>query len=216
MEPHVLALYLDAPLQSWGFQSRFDRRTSYSLPTRSGILGMIGAALGLDRSQPQTLIQFQELKMIALAFRTPLRLMEFHTVGGGWDKKKHPMHVVKKPGKPAATVVTHREYLQDAKFGVLIAGSQDLITKIGKALVNPRWGIWLGRKSCIPATPVFQGLFDSLKTAEDHLVKLAGFPVTRRLEEAESFEESTDTLRDIPLDFGRRTFAPRQVKISEV
>ena len=216
MEPPVLTLYLNAPLQSWGYQSHFDQRTSYSMPTRSGILGMIGAALGMERNQPQLLSLFQELKITVLAFGIALRITDFHTVGGGWDKKSQPLHMVKKPEKSAATVVTHREYLQDAKFGVLLAGPEDLLTKIGKALTNPKWGIWLGRKSCIPASPVFQGIFDSLEKAEAHLVKLAGSAITRKLEETASFEESTDTLRDIPLNFDQRIFAPRQIKISEV
>ena len=35
-----LALLLDAPLQSWGFASRFQRRTTGLHPTKSGVIGL--------------------------------------------------------------------------------------------------------------------------------------------------------------------------------
>src|SRR5437867_8366107 len=36
----------DAPLQSWGFASRFQRRTTGLHPTKSGVVGLLCAALG--------------------------------------------------------------------------------------------------------------------------------------------------------------------------
>jgi len=44
-----LALMLDAPLQSWGFASRFQRRTTGLHPTKSGIAGLLCAALGVAK-----------------------------------------------------------------------------------------------------------------------------------------------------------------------
>ncbi len=215
MESSVLALFLDAPLQSWGYQSRFDQRTSYAMPTRSGILGMAAAAMGLDRNQPDLLKPFEELELMVLAFGPSLRLRDFHTVGGGWDKKTQALHMVNKPGKSPATVVTHREYLQNAKFGILLQGPDTLVKDMAAAFINPVWGIWLGRKSCIPATPVHQGVFQSLEKAEAHLVDMAQREVTQRMKEVDCFGDGTDTLADIPLDFSQRTFAPRRIQITE-
>ena len=39
-ETGYLALVLDGPLQSWGFASRFQRRTTGLHPTKSGVLGL--------------------------------------------------------------------------------------------------------------------------------------------------------------------------------
>lgn len=211
----ILALFLDAPLQSWGYQSRFDQRTSFSMPTRSGIIGMICAAMGIDRSEASALDDFKIIKMTVLAFDQHPRLVDFHTVGGGWDKKKNPLNMVKKPDRSGQTIVTRREYLQGSKFGVLLEGTGELLLKIKKALENPVWGIWLGRKSCVPASPVCQGFFDSPALATNHLSDLAGNTVTRRLEDAESFEDGNDTLNDVPMDFSIRLFSPRRIRTME-
>lgn len=50
MTDAVLLARLAAPLQSWGIGSRFDRRDTQLHPTKSGYIGMIAAALGLDRT----------------------------------------------------------------------------------------------------------------------------------------------------------------------
>ncbi len=173
MSSHVLALYLDAPLQSWGYQSRFDRRTTLSYPTRSGVLGMICAALGIDRFDSTALRRFDGLRITVLCFGGRARLRDFHTVGGGYDRKLEKQHLpVTADGKLGNTMVTLREYLQDARFGVLLEADPVLLEEIGSALEDPKWGIWLGRKSCVPATPVCQGFFPSVAAAEEHLCAL--------------------------------------------
>lgn len=210
-----LALYLDAPLQSWGYQSRFDRRSTLSYPTRSGIVGMLAAAMGIDRSDTERLADFAGLEMAVYTLRRQGRIVDFHTVGGGWDKKRHPQNVVRTASDtPGNTVVTRREYLQNARFGVVISGCREHVQSIQSALHDPRWGIWLGRKSCIPATPVVQGIFDNPDGALAHLCELAGCErPTRTVTEAETFEQGSDTLMDTPLDFATRDFAPRRVSV---
>ena len=42
-------LMLDGPMQSWGFASRFQRRTTGMHPTKSGVIGLICAAMGLPK-----------------------------------------------------------------------------------------------------------------------------------------------------------------------
>jgi len=170
-ETAYLAMYLDAPLQSWGYQSRFDRRTTLSYPTRSGVLGMICAAMGIDRADSARLADFADIGMTVYTLTQHGRLTDYHTVGGGWDRKTHPLNVVRKaqdpPGRNSGdTVVTHREYLQSSRFGVVLAGQTALIAAIADALRDPTWGIWLGRKSCIPASPVCQGVFASADQAK--------------------------------------------------
>jgi len=207
-----LGLLLDAPLQSWGYQSRFDRRTTLSHPTRSGLVGMLCAAMGIDRSDTTQLAQFEGLTLTLYVFQTAGRLMDFHTVGGGWDKKIHPQNVVPKAdGSSGNTVVTRREFLQHSKFGAVLEGDSDLLNRIAQALQHPKWGIWLGRKSCIPASPVFQGLFDSSNDALKHLEERAGHTATLMIREVDQFDEGTDTLMDRPIDFAKRTFIPRRI-----
>ena len=221
-----LALYLDAPLQSWGYQSKFDRRTTLSYPTRSGIMGMVCAALGIERDDTVTLASLAPLGMQVLVFQQGSRLTDFHTVGGGWDKKVSPANVVRKASDKlgqhtGTTVVTQREYLETARFGVVLSGEHKQLEEIGRALLNPRWGIWLGRKACVPASPVFQGLFDSLDAAARTLGSVAvsegrnadAASAGRTVLEADTFDDGTDTLMDVPIDFAERTFAPRRIAV---
>lgn len=209
-----LALYLDAPLQSWGYQSRFDRRTSLSYPTRSGILGMICAAMGVDRSDTEGLQLFKPLILSVYTFKQGRRLVDFQTVGGGWDKKINPQCIVPKAdGKAGQTVVSRREYLQHSRYGVILQVDKTLCQRIVMALTNPIWGIWLGRKSCIPASPVFQGQFGSEHDALTKLVGVAGSDILRVIKEVKNFEDGTDTLMDNPLDFSHRRFKPRRIMV---
>ncbi len=215
-----LALLLDAPLQSWGYQSKFDRRTTLSYPTRSGVIGMLCAAMGIDRADSARLAAFADLQMTVYVLRHGNRLTDFHTVGGGWDKKKNPGNIARTAeGKIGNTVVTRREYLEAARFGVVLAGPRSRLEEIAAALKNPRWGIWLGRKSCIPASPVLQGVFDSPEAALARLRQAAGTATEpagqslRVITEAAEFADGSDTLMDRPLDFAERTFAPRRVRV---
>jgi len=210
-----LALYLDAPLQSWGYQSRFDRRTSLPYPTRSGIVGMLCAAMGIDREDWPGLERFKNIRMVVCEFHQEPRLIDYHTVGGGYDKKTHPQNipVTAGSGKPGNTVLTYREYLQNARFGIVLTGEFKVIEEIADAMKNPKWGIWLGRKSCIPADVVCQGIFETREDALKQLEEVAEMPTKRMVKEVEEFAEGTDTLMDIPLNFAKREFTPRRVSV---
>ena len=48
----VLLLRLAGPLQAWGVKSRFTVRSTELAPTRSGIIGMLSAAIGRRRTDP--------------------------------------------------------------------------------------------------------------------------------------------------------------------
>jgi len=219
MPEKILALYLDAPLQSWGCGSKFDRRTSLGHPTRSGVLGMICAALGVDRADIEGLRRLGDLTMTVLCFGGGARLVDFHTVGAGYDRKTEKQNIVRTAeGKVGKTVVTRREYLQDARFGVIIRGGEGLIEEIASALFDPKWGIWLGRKSCVPASLICRGTFDSEAAAEEHLCAIDASRFNyregtrpRKYTETATFEDGTDTIMDRPLDFSKRKFGPRRI-----
>ena len=50
-EPGLL-LRLAGPLQSWGMLSHFNERDTARFPTRSGVIGLLAAALGIARDEP--------------------------------------------------------------------------------------------------------------------------------------------------------------------
>ena len=55
----LLILRLEGALQSWGENSKWDHRDTSVMPSKSGIVGMLGCALGKDRNSPE-LIQLSQ------------------------------------------------------------------------------------------------------------------------------------------------------------
>ena len=155
-----LALRLEGPLQSWGFDSQYNRRNTGLMPTKSAIAGMCCAALGLPRGsdkEQEFLVSFGMVRMTAIAIprngikkELPVRrLQDYHTV----QNTRRASGAINND-----CVLTHRQYLTDAAFGVLLEGDAVLMGEIAAALADPVWGIWLGRKTCVPSAPVFAGL----------------------------------------------------------
>jgi CRISPR system Cascade subunit CasD len=237
-----LALLLDAPLQSWGFASRFQRRTTGLHPTKSGIVGLIAAALGVDKHSPgeaAAIAALARLRMTVIGIpkrnvgafartRTDSlevrRLEDFHTTGGGYDKKTQPQFIPRKAsGGPCDNpTVSHRQFLLDARFGVILSGDSTLLERVACALRDPVWGVWFGRKCCIPAEPVYRGgPFKDETEAWRKLVGDAPREQFTRVEEAADFGSGTDTFNDQPVSFGNgkssgpevRHFAPRRVRL---
>lgn len=217
MSETCLLLYLDGPMQSWGSSSRFGRRTTLAFPTRSGVTGLLAAAMGIPRDDTSALEELTRLRMEAVALekeRCPLqRWTDYHTVGAAYDRQTQRGHipVTAGTGKARGTVLTYREYLADAHFGVLLTGDDDLLKRCQDALLDPVWGMWLGRKCCIPSDIVYQGLHGSREQALARLLEISGGRVTRVVREVDAFEDGTDTLTDIPVNFAGREFTIRRI-----
>ena len=232
---NYLALRLEAPLQSWGFDSQYSRRTTGLMPTKSAIAGICCAALGLPRGSEEErrfLEDFRALRMTAIAIPRngrkrdlPVRrLQDYHTVGGGYNpqdpNERMGITVSAEDGKPrtkhgqALAVLTHRQYLTDASFGVLLEGEETILNKIAAAINQPKWGIWLGRKSCIPSAPILRGIKDNLNDALSLLIGDKPLEEFTRQEEVETFGEGKDSLPDSPMSFAteQRMFSPRRIR----
>lgn len=205
----TLLLRLAGPMQSWGTTSRFDERDSQLEPSKSGVLGLVCAALGRDRTAP--LDDLAQLSFGVRIDREGLLMRDYQTATG----------VVTAAGKvdPRRTVVSPRYYLADAAFLVgLEGGNRSLLEAIDAALRDPIWPLSLGRKAFPPASPVWhepglvdQGLRDALTGApriapprfEDH-----DAPIRLLLE-----HETAGAIRfDQPVaPFAERRFGPRYV-----
>ncbi|MCK5241951.1 type I-E CRISPR-associated protein Cas5/CasD [bacterium] len=210
-----LALRLVGPLQSWGFDSQYNRRNTALMPTKSGIAGMCCAALGYSRGSEKERVfleKFRNLKMTAIVIprksnmKLPVRRMQdYHTV-------QHTRRASGSINKDC--VLTHRQYLNDAAFGIVIEGNISLLGKIADALKNPVWGIWLGRKTCIPSEPVLAGLGENKAKVLYYLIGEAPIESFTRQEDVEQFSDGYDSIPDVPVSFAteRRGFSPRRVR----
>ena len=208
-----LALYFEAPLLSFGGASKFDRRETLGFPTRSAVTGLIAAALGIDRGDRAGLARLAGLRFESVVFReqTGGMLEDYHTVGGGYRRGSANIPI-SADRKGCSTVVTSRYYFADGKYGAVLAGPDELLEEIGQALRDPVWGGWIGRKHCLPTTPVFQGIFPAEQEALAKLQTLAEGSELRIYEECPLETSGAMLYPDLPVDFSSREFRPRAVE----
>ena len=141
-----------------------------------------------------------------------LRLEDYHTV---LDTRRASGTMNKD------AVVTHRQYLLDARFGVILADHHALLERVVVALQDPVWGVWFGRKNCIPAGPIYRGLFDTELLAQRELIGDGSIEEFTTVTEVKDFAEGTDSVSDQPVSFGdgtssgpdKRRFAIRRIAV---
>jgi CRISPR system Cascade subunit CasD len=203
---NVLLLRLSGPLQSWGVQSRFSVRDTGLEPSKSGVVGLLAAALGRPRSA--SLSDLAALRMAVRVDAEGLLKYDYHTA----------QNVLKASGGIKDTEPSRRYYLTEARFLVGLDGEDlALLQRLHAALQNPVWPLCLGRKAFVPGEPVW--LPDGLHRDSDVLAVLAGYPwlgedVRKRPERVRLVIEDpagVEVRPDQPLSFAERHFAPRRV-----
>jgi CRISPR system Cascade subunit CasD len=150
----TVLIRLEGPIQSWGTQGRFSIRDTDAEPSKSGVIGLVAAALGMKRDNDATLAKLARLEMAVRIDREGRLLHDYHTAGGG--KFRGNYHSV---WGAKDTVTTDRYYLCDASFLVALGGEDHaLVERVAEKLADPVWPLFLGRKSCVPSRPPFAGL----------------------------------------------------------
>lgn len=147
----VLLIRLAGPMQSWGVQSRFTVRDTQREPTKSGVVGLLCAALGRAREEPVD--DLASLRLGVRVDREGVLARDYHTAGGS-HRKGETYGVITVDGS-TRPVVSTRYYLADADFLVGLEGPLDLLEQVAQALRQPRLPLYLGRKAFVPAVPVW-------------------------------------------------------------
>lgn len=141
---HTLLLRLNGPLQSWGSGSLYDNRDSDYYPTKSGVIGLVAAALGLKRGE-----SLEELNSLRFGVRIDHQgdyVRDFQITDMGEKLNKN---------------LSSRFYLSDATFLVGLASDKyELLSQISNAIHHPKYAIFLGRKACPPTLPLKIGIVD--------------------------------------------------------
>ena len=235
-----LPLLLDAPLQSWGCGSRFNRRASLRHPTKSAVVGLLAAALGVDKfgaDEPRFIEALAALSLTVFSLprfkngqnafhpeepkhaRPILRLEDYHTVDG----TRLASGKVHTEGGKLGFQLTHRQYLLDARFGLILSAPTAWrlpdgrnLAAMAKALRDPVWGVWFGRKCCVPAAPLLCGKpgecgpFEDEEIAWGALKRVTGFPAEFGIQLVPSWRDTASisatasfTLNDHPVTFAR-------------
>lgn len=205
-EPYTLLFRLEGPMQSWGYRSHFDYRDTALEPTRSGVIGLICAAIGIARGEG--ISRFDAIRMGVRVDKEGRPERDYHTAGGD-NREPREYGVIKADGSGTDTVVSHRDYLADASFMVgLESRSREILEEIAEALSNPAWILFLGRKAFpLSVPPLCSADCLKLGTLEDHL--LTGHPNKRVVLEVPDGER---TQYDWPICFLERRFKPRSIQ----
>ncbi len=215
----TLLLRLVGPMQSWGIASRFDQRDTGKEPSKSGVVGLIAAALGIDRANWIDLEPLAALTMGVRHDRPGIQRRDYQTAGCARGDA-----IITADGKPAkGGVVSHRFYLADAAFLVgLESEDRVLLERIHAALRNPFWPLALGRKSYMPSESIWMP--DALNGSSMHealansrwigkLLPWEKEQPARLLVSWESNDESGVLRMDQPLSsFAERRFGARHVR----
>ncbi len=223
----TLLLQLAGPMQSWGVQSHFSHRDTGLEPSKSGVIGLICAALGKPRDESlpaganmPALADLAALRLGVRVDREGLVKRDYHTA----------QYVMKAGGKPFAglkeTELSERFYLADAAFLVgLESDNDDLLRQIDYRLAHPVWMLCLGRKAFVPGAPVWRkeglkldmDLLDALRTCRrlapprDADLRQDADPRARLV--IEDPVRGSIIRPDQPVSFahGKRQFMPRRV-----
>lgn len=170
MSRRMLILRLDGVLQSWGSPARWTIRGSYPFPAKSAVIGLIACAMGEMRESDVIRKLDRHLRMGCRNDKPGKELVDYHTVSGALMNAEGNM--LGKKGEEA-TILTERAYLQDAIYTVVLESIDDtgdaLLVVASESLRSPAWPVYLGRKSCVPSRPVFDGLSESFASIKEAL-----------------------------------------------
>ena len=211
-----LILKLQGVMQAWGEHTFEGLRPSGNFPTRSALLGLLGACLGIDRTdraQQEALSNsFHYAARQDVRKHLTVKFTDYHTINEaredyiGLKSLKHPIE-------------TRREYLLDATFTVAIWNMDKTtfsLDRLQKAVCRPHYTPFLGRRSCPITRPLYEGRIEAINS--DEAFKKVP-PSKGVIYSEDDIEVSSDRnkhwhrVRDVPLPNQPRQFASRIVYV---
>jgi CRISPR system Cascade subunit CasD len=191
-------------------------------PSKSGVLGLLCAALGIDREDDEGLRSLASLHMGVRVDKEGILQVDFHTavdiMKADGTKPPYSKH-------PKFTSISSRYYLANAVFLVgLESDNLALLERIQSALQKPVWALFLGRKAFVPSEPIVlkddSGSLIGLRKDETLKDTLEHFPCLRQPSSEKLrlvIEDNNGSIvrSDQPISFARATrkFAPRRVRV---
>jgi len=181
----ILLMRLEGPLQSWGTRSRWDVRDTQPEPTKSGIVGLLGCALGYPLGDPRLEheldaglrfgVRVEHAGQVCCDFHTvtdflPMADGKYKYQGATSGRALEKLRT--DPSAVPATIISPRYYLEDAAFLVALEETgavAGLLARCAAALRRPVWPLFLGRKACVPTRPIFAGLVEEYADLDEAL-----------------------------------------------
>jgi CRISPR system Cascade subunit CasD len=203
MTTSFLVFQLYGPMASWGEIAVGEERDTASHPSRTAVLGLCAAALGIKREQEEELLSLNGSLGFAVCVDEAGDIMrDYHTIQSPTGKRARdlPTRRDELSYGSLATTLSKRHYRTDAHYTVCLwrRGNDGpvVLTEIAAALEKPGFPLFLGRKSCPLALPLNPRVVaaDSLRAA------IATYPLpesirqlARRSGEARSVYWDADT-----------------------
>ena len=157
-----LLFRLYGPMASWGEIAVGETRHTANYPGKSAIIGLIAASLGIKRSDAEKQLQMQQGYAFAVeVYSRGTLLRDYHTaqvpdsVGKFTYRTRRDELVLGKAR--LGTILSSREYRSDALALVAVRALPDApydLQTIKEHLEEPRFHLYLGRKSCPLAASV--------------------------------------------------------------
>lgn len=220
--PAFLILKCHGAMQAWGGHTYEDYRPSLIFPTRSAVVGLLGACLGLGREQSDQLKLLNrsfELTVVANPRRVEHRhfdaqrearrvslhkLTDYHTV---LDARRSD------GGQREDAIVSRREYLCDAEFTLALRFKNQVayqLQQVVEAIRKPKYTPYLGRRSCPLHRPLFEAIVEA-ESAEQAFKKIE--TVGTIYSETPLAGAHEMKVRDLPLFENHRCFVTRSVYV---
>jgi CRISPR system Cascade subunit CasD len=182
-----LLFTLAAPMASFGGIAVGEVRGSDPVPSRSAVLGLVAAALGIRREDTAGLTELSDaIKVASRVERAGVRQVDYHTAqapkrvalkGRPQLTRRDEMSV---PKSGLNTVLSQREYHADFAATVALKVSAPLhAADLRAALLKPKFTLYIGRK----AFPLAWPLAAEVLAADDLLHALAQYDVIRSAQE---------------------------------
>lgn len=161
----TILLKFSGPQQSWGTSSFFNTRHTDFYPSKSGVIGLIAASLGISRDDDQKISILNKLDFAVRIDQQGKLAMDYHTVIRPEIKSKLINELDRTNKNDFYNVeyiqyVTHRYYLEDALFIVALSGEENLVNKVYEGLQKPYFQQFLGKRSFPVLYDFILGIYD--------------------------------------------------------
>jgi len=173
---NYLVFRLYGPMASWGEAAVGGDRPSALHPSRSAVLGLVAAALGIRRDQADKLEPLYGALGVAIKSYTDGDLTrDYHTAQAPSQDRKRRFYTrrdeLQMPRHKLNTILSSRDYRSNGYWVVALwlrEESPHALEAIAEALRKPAFSLYLGRKSCPLAAPLMPTLVEGcLKEALD-------------------------------------------------
>lgn len=153
-----LTIRLDGLFQSYSKMQGFGRKETEPIPTKSAVVGLAAAALGLDRDD-------QFIGKIADETKMYLKNKEYkngyHKVYTDYQTATpwNGEYWISANGKKAdlqGPIERNKDYLLEASYTVCITGKEEMLDTLAEAFIFPKRFLYLGRSNCFPQSPIFE------------------------------------------------------------